>query len=69
MLPPLGDAQTLTAVGHMMMIPSWLTLLLWSLVSGGEGRGRATPMPHTAFIPGAMKCTHFILLSEAWKHC
>ena len=26
-------------------------------------------MPHTAFIGGAMKCTHFILLSEAWKHC
>ena len=26
-------------------------------------------MPHTAFIGGAMKCTHFILVSEAWKHC
>ena len=33
MLQPLEDAQTSTPTGHMMMIPSWLTLLSWSLVS------------------------------------
>ena len=34
MLQPLGDAQlTLTPTGHMMTVPSWLTLLSWSLVS------------------------------------
>ena len=32
-LPPLGDAQTLTPVGQMTIVPSWLTLLSWSLVS------------------------------------
>ena len=72
MLPPLGDAQTLTPAGQLMIIPSWLTLLSWSLVSrtgrrGGEGQH--APTPHTAFSACAMKCTHFILLSEAWKHC
>ena len=40
----------------------------------GEGRGGgrregATPRPHTAFIACAMKCTHFILLSETWEQC
>ena len=33
MRQPLGDAQNGTPKGHMMMTPSWLTLLLWSLVS------------------------------------
>ena len=33
MLPPLGDAQTLTPTGQKRIIPSWLALLSWSLVS------------------------------------
>ena len=34
MLQHLGDAQqTLSPAGQQMMIPSWLTLLSWSLVS------------------------------------
>ena len=30
---PLGDAHTMTPTGQQMIIPSWLTLLSWSLVS------------------------------------
>ena len=33
MLQPLGDAQSMTPTGQQMMIPNWLTLLSWSLVS------------------------------------